>query len=180
MYFQRLSGDGKRGIIIPKHVAPGPITIRPKGLALMQSYDVSYQESDATETRLGAELMSDGIKIENMPPGELIYLNLPLHPGSRLDQRQPEPPSSLRTMRAENMGYPGVELMWKPGTDDNWVSYYEIFRDGKSIDKVAKGTYYFDHSAGADLGAKYEVRTVDGAENTSAKVPACPQKTRQR
>jgi hypothetical protein len=33
---------------------------------------------------------------------------------------------------------------------------------------VAKGTYYFDHSAGADLAAKYEVRTVDGAGNVSA------------
>jgi hypothetical protein len=35
------------------------------------------------------------------------------------------------------------------------------------LDKVAKGTFYFDHSAGADLAAKYEVRTVDGAGNTS-------------
>ena len=38
------------------------------------------------------------------------------------------------------------------------------------IDKVAKGTYYFDHSAGADLAARYEVRTVDGAGNASARV----------
>ena len=32
MYFQRLSRDGKRGIIIPKRPAPGPVTIKPKGL----------------------------------------------------------------------------------------------------------------------------------------------------
>jgi hypothetical protein len=70
------------------------------------------------------------------------------------------------------MGYPGVELTWKPGSDDNWISYYEVFRNGTGIDKVAKGTYYFDHSAGADPAAKYEVRTVDGAANVSSKVAA--------
>ena len=65
------------------------------------------------------------------------------------------------------MGYPGVELTWKPATDNNWISYYEVFRDGMAIDRVAKGLYYFDHSAGADLAAKYEVRAVDGAGNVS-------------
>ena len=56
-----------------------------------------------------------------------------------------------------------------PGTDNNWISYYEVFRNGIAIDRVAKGTYYFDHSAGGDLAAKYEVRTVDGAGNASGK-----------
>jgi hypothetical protein len=65
------------------------------------------------------------------------------------------------------MGYPGIELTWKPGTDDNWVSYYQILRGGQPIDRVAKGSYYFDHSAGADMAAKYEIRTVDGAGNAS-------------
>jgi hypothetical protein len=37
---------------------------------------------------------------------------------------------------------------------------------------VAKGTFYFDHSAGADLGATYDVRTVDGADNVSERVRA--------
>ena len=37
---------------------------------------------------------------------------------------------------------------------------------------LAKGTFYFDHSAGADVSAEYEVRTVDGAGNVSAKVAA--------
>jgi len=78
----------------------------------------------------------------------------------------------VRIDRAENMGFPGVELKWKAGSDNNWVSYYEIFRDGVSIDKVAKGTYYFDHSAGADAGARYEVCTVDGSGNQSGKAAA--------
>ena len=37
---------------------------------------------------------------------------------------------------------------------------------------MAKGTFYFDHSAGADLAARYEIRTVDGAGNVSARVVA--------
>jgi len=114
--------------------------------------------------------MAQGIAIEKMVPGELIYLNLPLHPGSKADRRPPTPPANPVKRMAENMGYPGVELSWSPGTDDNWVSYYEVFRDGKSIDKVAKGTFYFDHSAGADLAAKYAIRTVDGAGNVSEPV----------
>jgi len=48
---------------------------------------------------------------------------------------------------AENMGFPGVELTWRPGSDDNWLSHYEVLRDGEVIDVVAKGTFAFDHSA---------------------------------
>jgi len=170
MYFQRLSRDGKCGIIIPKHAAPRPVTIRPKGLLPKQRYIISYQESDLSETRTGDDLMQTGLTIDSMRPGELIYLNLPLHPGSKLDKTPPTAPTPLAIQTAENMGYPGVELTWRPGTDDNWISYYEIVRNGQSIDKVAKGTFYFDHSAGADVHARYELRTVDGGENSSEPV----------
>ncbi len=108
--------------------------------------------------------MEHGIELSKMPPGELLYLNLPLHPGSKLDKQPPTPPADLQIHAAQNMGYPGIELTWKPGTDDNWVSYYTVLRNGVAIDKVAKGTYYFDHSAGADLHARYELQTVDGGE----------------
>jgi hypothetical protein len=107
--------------------------------------------------------MQNGIQIQSMLPGELIYLNLPYHPGNKLDKTPPTAPSGAHIQAAANMGYPGVELTWKEGKDDHWVSYYEVLRDGTLLDRVAKGTYYFDHSAGADLAAKYEVRTVDGA-----------------
>ena len=168
MYFQRLSGDRKRGILIPKRPAPAAVTITPKGLIPDMKYTVSFHESDATETRSGADLMEKGIALAKMLPGELIYLNLPLHPGSKLDKKAPGAPKGVATRPAANMGYPGVELTWKKGSDNNWISYYEIFRNGKPIDKVAKGTYAFDHSAGADPAAVYEVRTVDGAGNVSA------------
>ncbi len=169
MYFQRLSGDRKRGIIIPKRPAPAAVTIVPKGLVADHVYTVSFHESDASHVRLGGDLMKRGITLKKMPPGELIYLNLPLHPGSKLDKNPPTPPKPLAVKPAANMGYPGVELTWKPGSDDNWVSYYQIYRNGEPIDKVAKGLYCFDHSAGADIRAKYEIRTVDGAGNMSEK-----------
>ncbi len=172
LYFQRLSRDGRRGIVIPKKPAPGPVTIKPKGLKAAETYLVSFHESASSESRTGADLMARGVRLEKMPPGELIYLNLPLHPGSKLDTEPPSPPSQATQSKQENMGYPGVELSWKAGSDNNWVSYYEVFRDGIALDKVAKGTFYFDHSAGADLAARYELRTVDGAGNTSAKATA--------
>ncbi|MGA2656376.1 MAG: hypothetical protein ABSH34_02550 [Verrucomicrobiota bacterium] len=171
MYFQRLSGDRQRGIIIPKRAAPGPVTIKPKGLLARNRYLISFQESQATDNRTGADLMANGIRIEKALPGDLVYLNLPMHPGSKLDTQPPRPPSNLTKRQAQNMGYPGVELAWKPGKDNNWISYYEIFRNGAFLDKLAKGTFYFDHSAGADLAANYEVRSVDGAGNVSGKVP---------
>ncbi len=172
IYFERLSRDGKKGIIIPKRPAPGPVTIRPKGLQGEQSYLVSYQESSDSETRTGSDLMKNGIRIDSMLPGELVYLNLPYHPGSRLDTTPPSSPSDVRKAVATNMDYPGVEITWQAGRDDHWVSYYEVLRDSVLVDKVAKGTYYFDHSAGADLSATYEVRTVDGAGLRSGLVAA--------
>jgi hypothetical protein len=178
MYFQRLSGDRKKGIIIPKRPAPGAVTIKPKGLLPEEIYTVSFHESDAIQKRTGKELMQSGIQIEKMPPGELVYLNLPLHPGSKLDKEPPTAPADLQKQAAENMGYPGVELTWKPGADNNWVSYYEVCRNGAPMDRVAKGTYYFDHSAGADPAAKYEIRTVDGAGNASSAIAAAGPETK--
>ncbi|MCL5099092.1 MAG: hypothetical protein M1608_16465, partial [Candidatus Omnitrophica bacterium] len=154
----------------PWRVASGPVVIKPKGLRAKTGYFVSFQESGATEERNGADLMENGIRIERMLPGELIYLNLPMHPGSKLDTQAPAPPRKPAKRAADNMGYPGIELTWEPATDNNWISYYEIFRNGKFLDKLAKGTFYFDHSAGADLAANYEVRSVDGSGNVSGKV----------
>jgi len=172
MYMQRMSGDDQRGIIIPKHRAAGTVTIKPKGLISGANYFVSFQESPAAQTRSGADLMANGVTIANMPAGELVYLNLPMHPGSNLDTTPPVAPTNVAQKKGENMGFPGVEISWNAAADNNWVSYYEIFRNGKFLDKIAKGTFYFDHSAGADIAAVYEVRAFDGAGLVSAKVAA--------
>ncbi len=179
MYFQRLSGDARRGVIIIKRPAPGAVTITPKGLLPAEKYLITFHESPERAERTGADLMEKGIAIAKMAPGELIYLNLPLHPGNKLDRTAPTPPRDPVTRRAEYMGFPGVELVWTAGSDDNWVSYYEVLRDGTPIDKVAKGTFYFDHSAGADPSAAYAVRTVDGAGNVSEAVTAASAKAQR-
>jgi len=106
-------------------------------------------------------------------PGEILYLNLPYHPGNQLDKQPPTPPQRVTVRRGENMGYPGVEVSWKLGSDDHWLSHYLIYRDGQLIDKVAKGTFYFDHSLGADIAVEYAIASVDGSGNKSsvAKAP---------
>ena len=167
MYFQRLSGDSRRGVILSKKPVTYPVTIHPKGLIPTARYIVSFHESDRQFEQRGAPLMEKGIAMTGILPGEIIYLNLPYHPGNRLDSRPPSSPRRVATRLGENMGYPGVEVTWKVGSDDRWLSHYLIYRDGQVIDKVAKGTFYFDHSLGADLAAEYALASVDGSGNVS-------------
>jgi len=38
------------------------------------------------------------------------------------------PPSAAVKKRADNMGYPGIEPQnGNPGSDNNWISCYELF-----------------------------------------------------
>ena len=180
LYFERLSKDGSRGIVIPKHLAPGTVTIRPKGLNPWQKYLVSFQESDQEQSKTGADLMKSGIRLEKMAAGELIYLNVPYHPGSKLYRTPPSAPTNIETQAASNMGYPGVEVRWSPSHDQHWVSYYQVARDGKRIATVAKGTYYFDHSAGADPALSYSVIAMNGGGMASPPSLAIGAPKRQR
>lgn len=81
-----------------------------------------------------------------------------------------------------NLGVQGIEISWSPGTDDHWISYYEVLKDGRVIGKAAIGTFFFDHSESArnDLNAVYEVRTVDGDGNRSQAVTAQKTGSQQR
>jgi hypothetical protein len=64
----------------------------------------------------------------------------------------------------------GVTIYPRGLLPDNWISGHRIMRNGQAIDTVAKGAFYFDHSADADAAARYQVRAVDGSGNLS--VPA--------
>jgi hypothetical protein len=68
----------------------------------------------------------------------------------------------------------GVEVAWKGGSDNNWVSYYEILKEGVLVAKAAIGSFFFDYKGNAreNLKARYEVRTVDGDGNRSPAVAA--------
>jgi hypothetical protein len=172
-YFERLSRDGNKGVIILKHFTHGSVELHPKGLHPEQTYDLRFEVSKRVEHLTGANLMKNGISLVDPAPGELIYLGLPDHPGSGNDHSPPSDPTDVTKQVATNMGVNGIELKWKPSTDNNWLSYYQIDRDGAPVAKVAKGTYYFDHSGGAeDIRATYEVRGVDGDGNSSSTVKA--------
>jgi hypothetical protein len=174
-WFERLSADGQRGLIIYKgDAAQSPVTVYPKGLNPRRSYDVRFELQAGASQRSGADLMAHGITLPTIGVGELIYLNLPGHPGSGTDHTPPAPPARVTATADTNMGYHGVEVSWTPGADNNWVAYYEVLRDGAVIGKVAKGTSYFDHSPAETAAASYAVRTVDGDTNRSALTSAQP------
>jgi hypothetical protein len=156
----------------PIRLEPGidrPVVVFPHGLDADTMYDVQTCCSRLNLKQSGARLMADGIALPSVPPGELIFLNLPNRPGSGADKVAPEPPSQVTKRIATNLGTQGIEIAWSPGRDNNWISYYEILKNGTTFAKCAKGNFFFDHSLGArhELAANYEVRTVDGDGNRS-------------
>jgi hypothetical protein len=166
-YSQRLSHDRMRAMIILKHKAPAKVTIYPRGLVPQHSYDVGYESHRTTVRRTGADLMANGIILADQPPGELIYLGLPNRPRSGADTTAPTAPSRVLAHRETNIGRPGIGIYWSPAPDNNWVTCYEVRRGDRVLDRVATGTYFFDHSPGWDSGATYSVRTLDGDGNAS-------------
>ena len=161
----------------PIRLEPGidrPVVVFPHGLDGDTMYDVQTCHGSLHIKQQGAKLMSDGIALPSVPPGELIFLNLPNRPGSGADKVAPEPPSHVTKRIGTNLGAQGIEIAWSAGRDDNWISYYEILKNGTAFAKCAKGNFFFDHSLGArrDLAAKFEVRTVDGDGNRSPLVAA--------
>ncbi len=172
-YFQRLSLDRQRSVIVIKHKAPAGTKVYPRELLPERDYVVGLQSRTTTAVRRGAELMANGIVLNDAAIGELIYIGLPGRPGGGSDRTPPSAPGRVLSGRETTLGHSGVGLHWSPGTDDGFVSHYEVSRGGKVIGQVSAGTYYFDHSAERDeREAAYAVRTVDGDGNSSAWTPA--------
>jgi hypothetical protein len=155
-------------------VAPKPVVIYPRGLVPAEIYDVRATSSGLRLRQTGAKLMQEGISLDTIAAGELIFLNLPEYPGSGTDHVPPSSPANVTKRLGTNLGVEGIELSWSPGHDDNWISYYEVHKNGKPIGRTAKGTFFFDHSDSAreDMNTNYEVATVDGDGNHSPSVAA--------
>jgi hypothetical protein len=155
-------------------VSAKPVVIYPRGLMPKESYEVRASISGIHLRQTGSNLMSDGITLDKIAAGELIFLNLPNFPGSGNDHVPPTPPSNAAKRLGTNLGVQGIELSWLPGTDDHWISYYEVLKNGRLIGRVAKGTFFFDHSDSArnDINVVFEIRTVDGDGNRSQSVTA--------
>lgn len=173
-FVQKMNKDGDKGYITVRfdpNFAGANMTLTPKGLDAASTYTISTLEDGmATATKTGAEWMTEGIALTPLQVGEVIFLNLENRPGTGYDQIAPESPVSAFVSNARYMDRSGVELVWDEGLDNNWVSYYEIFKNGKAYDKVSKGTYYFD--VNGTLNDHYSIRTVDGDGNASDQVAA--------
>jgi malectin (di-glucose binding ER protein) len=166
-YFQRTSHDRRKACIILTHRAENPVTVCPRGLLPEATYVVGFDSTQETSERTGADLMASGIAIKDQKPGELIYLNLPHRPGSGQDTVPPQAPGRVLVRRETNIGHGGIGVYWAPGTDNTWISYYEVRRDATILNKAAIGNYYFDHAAGWGSACEYAVRTIDGDGNAS-------------
>ncbi len=166
-YDQRTSRDRKKACIICKHKPEANSTVYPQGLLSDYNYTVGLESVKETTVRTGADLMSNGIALGTEPTGGVIYLGLPYVPGAGHDTCAPTAPGRVLARRETNLGHSGVALYWSPGSDKNWVSYYEVRRNLDVIGKSSIATYYFDHSIGWNETADYAVRTVDGDGNAS-------------
>ncbi|MCL5096663.1 MAG: hypothetical protein M1608_03860, partial [Candidatus Omnitrophica bacterium] len=166
-YFQRLNHDRTRSLIVLKHQAKGEVALYPRGLREGENYLVEWDSGKPSETRTGLELMEKGLLIQNQAPGELVYLNLPNRPRGGRDKVAPTAPGRVFTRRETNLGHTGVAIYWSPASDNNWISYYEVRRNGKVLGKCGTGTFFFDRFEGWDSRAVYSVRTVDGDGNRS-------------
>lgn len=155
--------------------APGkPVVVKPRGLKPEATYEVRCARSSYKASRSGRDLARSGIELGPVMPGELIFLNLPSYPGSGTDKTPPSPPQRVTKRLGTNLGIQGVEVAWKGGSDNNWVSYYEILKEGVLVAKAAKGAFFFDYKGNSrrNFQARYEVRTVDGDGNRSPMVVA--------
>ncbi|MCW2977440.1 MAG: hypothetical protein JWM06_2721, partial [Actinomycetia bacterium] len=169
-WFERLSQDGNRGAIHRFGAdTASSVTVYPKGLNSATTYDVRFQFTSGSSSRTGSDLMTNGITFSSgLSQGEIVYLNLAKHPGGGNDATAPSAASGVTATAATNVNYPGVDVRWTAGSDDNWVSYYNVYRNGTLIGKASKGTYFFDHTPAASPYVQYGVQTVDGDGNASS------------
>jgi len=155
-------------------VSAKPVVIYPRGLQPAATYEVRASIFDVRLHKTGAELMSNGISLDKIAAGELIFLNLPNYPGSGTDHIPPSAPTNVAKRLETNLGSEGVGVSWSPSYDDNWISYYVIYINGRLAGKTAKGTFFFDHSDSArdEIDARFEVTAIDGDGNRGPAVSA--------
>jgi len=166
---QKTNGDQSKAMIQFSSFTPyfsGSFTVYPKGLLDSQTYTLRcYMGGCTPQTQTGAYWKSNGVAITNLQSGEVVLFNVTDYPGAGTDNEAPTAPSNVSKKTAINMDRFGVELTWNAGSDDRWISYYEIERNGVVIDKVSKGLY--DFITEGDVTDTYRVRTVDGDGNIS-------------
>ncbi len=172
-FLQKMSQDRTKGYITIRRydaMKNGTVVIFPKGLDTKRNYTVSFATNTSEATNTGDYWMANGIKLAPMHEGEMVFFNISNRPGMGKDTVAPGAPSNVRKLAASYMSRTGIELNWTAANDNNWVSYYEVFKNGKPIDRVSIGTFYF--TLDGTLSDSFEIRTVDGDGNVSGTVQA--------
>lgn len=174
-WFERLNQAGTEGAIF--RIGPGAsnVTVYPEGLISNESYTVQEQFGSVTQTFTGAQLEANGLTFSSAQQGQVIYLNLSKRPGSGSDTSAPTAPTSVTATASADDNYPDVVVGWSGATDNNWISYYNIYRDNVYIGRVAQGSVYIDHTPGASVDDTYGVQAVDGDGNSSTTATSTPQ-----
>ncbi|HEX4092124.1 MAG TPA: hypothetical protein VHZ33_25695, partial [Trebonia sp.] len=175
-WFERLSQDGTKATI--HRVGPstaGTVTVYPSDLSLSPTanYTVSFEFTPGTRTMTGAQINA-GITLNGAQQGEIIFINLPGRPGAGSDATAPTAPAAVTATASTDDNYPDVTVSWSAASDNNWVSYYNVYRNNAYLGRVAQGTVYIDHTPGASPTATYGVQAVDGDGNTSATTVSSP------
>lgn len=173
-FIQKVNGAGDKSMIIFNDLAPytgSSITVYPKGLTPTLNYSVSfYKSTTPRQTKTGAQWMSGGVTVDSLQLGEHILFNVFGYPGSGEQTTAPGAPTQVMKIKAKYVSRYGTELTWTAPTGTAWVSYYEIFHNAVSIDKVSRGTFYFLPEGAVTDG--YSVRAVNSQGLASAPVAA--------
>jgi len=164
-YIEFTNGDRTKAIISQDAVSEKEVVIYPKALISDYEYSVTFRYAKDSYKAKGAELMASGIRIKTDKRNEVILLNLDNAPGRGTDTIPPKAPTGISKKKETWNGRTGVAIRWSPSKDNGLIARYEITSDGKKIDDVALGTFYFD--PGADNKKRYEIIAVDGDGNCS-------------
>ncbi|MGD0579845.1 MAG: hypothetical protein ABSC08_13055, partial [Bryobacteraceae bacterium] len=171
-YLQIANAENTKAAIIQDTLPQGEVVVYPKRLVPEASYNVAFRFAPDTRSATGTELMQKGIRFLPENKHEVILLNLDSTPGRGTDHTPPTVPGKAWLKRETWGGRTGVALRWAPSRDNVLVTGYEVIRDGRLLDRVGIGTFYFDASPGSGLDRRYEVVAIDGDGNRSGSAVA--------
>ncbi|MGO9239305.1 MAG: hypothetical protein ACLQBJ_00725 [Bryobacteraceae bacterium] len=171
-YLQIANAENTKAAIIQDTLPEGEVVVYPKRLAPAEVYSVTFRYAPEKRTATGAEVMRTGIRFLPENKHEVILLNLDNAPGRGADHTPPTVPGKAWLKRESWGGRTGVALRWTASHDNVIVAGYEVMRDGRLLDHVGIGTFYFDASPGAGLDRRYDVLAIDGDGNRSGSVAA--------
>jgi hypothetical protein len=171
-YLQLMNAECTKGVILQDELPKSEVRVFPKRLQPVTSYTVTWRYGPGQQTQTGSDWMKQGIHFHPEQKGEMVYLNLASPPGKGMDHTPPTAPQGVHIQGATYHEQAGVALQWQPSRDNILVAEYQIRRDARILDRVAIGTFYFDHSVGNGLERHYEIVAVDGDGNRSSAVSA--------